>query len=233
MAIRKTKTTRKPKSSRARKRRLRQQQQNSLHFEALEPKQLLAVAIVGNTLDVANAPDVSSISALIADDGGDGISLREAITAANNTSGEDLIAFDQTTFDTSQTISLDSQLPTITDSLDILGPVSAPLTIDAGNGIDNNFATGDGFRIFEVNDGNSNNDIAVGFSALTLTGGDGSHAPSTSGGAIFNMENLTLTGSLIVNNNARFGGGLSNFGTATIIGRYVRWESGQPKWRRS
>jgi len=89
--------SRKPKLSPARKRRLKQQQQNSLHFEQLEVRRLLAAVTVGNSLDLVNA-DTSSIAALIADDGGDGISLREAITAANNTAGADTVTFDASVF---------------------------------------------------------------------------------------------------------------------------------------
>ena len=48
--------------------------------------------VVTNVNDVANG-DTTSISALAATDGGDGISLREAITAANNTAGADTIFF--------------------------------------------------------------------------------------------------------------------------------------------
>ncbi|MEI8570946.1 DUF4347 domain-containing protein [Methylomonas sp. LW13] len=50
--------------------------------------------VVTNTSDTISASaDTSSISALIASDGGDGISLREAIAAANNTAGTDYIYF--------------------------------------------------------------------------------------------------------------------------------------------
>ncbi|MEQ1902744.1 MAG: DUF4347 domain-containing protein, partial [Pirellulaceae bacterium] len=48
--------------------------------------------IVTNTNDTINGT-ITSVSALIATPGGDGISLREAITAANNTVGIDLITF--------------------------------------------------------------------------------------------------------------------------------------------
>ena len=88
----------KPQSSRARNRRLARKQTNTLSFETLEPKHLLAAVTVGNATDLLNAPDTSSITALIANDGGDGISLREAITAANNTSGADAITFDESVF---------------------------------------------------------------------------------------------------------------------------------------
>ncbi|MEE8222068.1 MAG: DUF4347 domain-containing protein, partial [Nitrosomonadaceae bacterium] len=51
---------------------------------------LLAVVNVNQTADILNG-DTSSIANLIASDGGDGISLREAIEAANNTAGADTI----------------------------------------------------------------------------------------------------------------------------------------------
>ncbi|MFK7966563.1 MAG: LamG-like jellyroll fold domain-containing protein, partial [Burkholderiaceae bacterium] len=66
--------------------------------------------------------DTSSISALVADQGADGaISLREAITAANNTVGTDTINFNIGEGGW-QTISVtSSELPTITDSVIIDG----------------------------------------------------------------------------------------------------------------
>ena len=93
------KNNRKPKTSAARNRRLARKQASKLSFEALEPKHLLAAITVGNATDVLSpTADTSSITALMANDGGDGISLREAITAANNTSGEDTITFDANVF---------------------------------------------------------------------------------------------------------------------------------------
>ena len=47
---------------------------------------------VTNTFDSING-DTSSLAALIDNDGGDGISLREAIDAANNQAGADTINF--------------------------------------------------------------------------------------------------------------------------------------------
>ena len=63
------KTNRKPKSSRARNRRLAQKQTCALNFETLEPKQMLAAITVGNANDLVNA-DVTSISALTSNNGG-------------------------------------------------------------------------------------------------------------------------------------------------------------------
>ena len=68
-----------------------------MNFETLEARHLLASLTVSNATDLTNA-DTSSITALIANDGGDGISLREAVIASNNTTGEDTISFDGSVF---------------------------------------------------------------------------------------------------------------------------------------
>ncbi len=197
----------------------------SLRFEPLEDRRLLAVVTVGNTLDVVNG-DTSSIANLIANNGGDGISLREAITAANNTAGADTVLFDHSL--SGQSIAINSQLPTITDSLTITGLGADLLTIDAGNGADNTFATGDGYRIFNITDGTSAL-INVEISGLTLTGGDaprgvnGSQTAGSSGasgGAILNMENLTITASAI-SGNAAGGGGTGGVINSEVLGGLV------------
>ena len=84
---------------------------------------LLSAITVSNATDVSNAPDTSSITALIANDGGDGISLREAITAANNTTGEDTITFEGSVFTggNNSLIRLTQGELNITDSLSIDG----------------------------------------------------------------------------------------------------------------
>ena len=93
------KTNRKPKSSRGRNRRLPRAQANKLNFETLEPKHLLAAITVSNATEVLSpTANTSSIANLIANDGGDGISLREAITATNNQTGADTITFDRSVF---------------------------------------------------------------------------------------------------------------------------------------
>ena len=65
----------------------------ALRLEPLEPRHLLATVTVTNNLDTVNG-DVSSIAALELTPGDDGISIREAIEAANNTTGADEILFD-------------------------------------------------------------------------------------------------------------------------------------------
>ena len=95
-----TKRTFKASSSRRPSLRLRR-----LRSEPLEDRRMLAAVTVDNNLDLVNG-DTSSIANLIANDGGDGIALREAIDAANNTLGGDEIQFSVT-----GTINIASQLP--------------------------------------------------------------------------------------------------------------------------
>ena len=95
-----------------------------------------------------------------------GGSLRDAIDMANAAGGADEIQFS-----VNGTIALASQLPTITDDLTISGPGQDLLTLDAGGGTDPDRA-GDGYRLFNIDDGNNNNQIDVEISGLTLTGGD-------------------------------------------------------------
>ncbi|MCA9232087.1 MAG: hypothetical protein KDA57_15670 [Planctomycetales bacterium] len=142
------------------------------------------------------------------------LSLREAVELANTNPGADTI-----TFAVTGQIDIASQLPTITDAVTITGPGAALLTIDAGDGTDNTFNTGDGYRIFNIDDGTGAL-IDVEISGLTLTGGD----VAGDGGAIFNRENLTINNSTVSGNSAtNAGGGLSNntSGTVTVTGNTI------------
>ena len=77
MALRKSKPNRRHlKSSRARKRRLAATAEKALDFQTLEDRRLLAVITVTNSLADNLFP-------------GDGVSLREAIFAANNNTSID------------------------------------------------------------------------------------------------------------------------------------------------
>ena len=165
-----------------------------LHVETLEDRRLLAVFSVDNL-----------------DDSGAG-SLRQAILDAN----ADTVA-DEITFSVNGTIDLASQLPTIKQPLTITGPGADLLTLDAGDGTDNLPATGDGYGIFLVANSTAILDVAI--SGLTLTGGDtGTVSTSTnSGGAIRNLENLTISSSIISRNAAPSGGGINNQGVLTVI----------------
>ena len=94
-------------------------------FEYLEDRRLLAVVTVTNNNDAANG-DTTSIVALVATDGGDGISLREAIIAANNTANApagtpDEIRFAITPLGGVKTIQPLAELPSLTEAVLING----------------------------------------------------------------------------------------------------------------
>ena len=55
--------------------------------------------------------------------------------------------------------------------------------VDAGDGTDELFATGDGFRLLNIDDGNSGVSVAVGLVGLTLIGGTADPANSFQPGA--------------------------------------------------
>ena len=166
---------------------------------------------VTNTSDVISAgANTSSLAALIANDGGDGISLREAIAAANNQAGADTINFNISGTGV-HTINVTSSL-TISDAVTINATTddsfatnsNQPAIILDGN---NSFSgdglvltsTGDGSTIrglvirdfsgngIKIDVGSNGNTIAgnyIGsFLATGLTAGSG-EANSGSGGAI-------------------------------------------------
>ena len=104
-----------------------------LRREQLDERRMLAMVTVTNVLDEINGT-TSSIIALNANPGVDGISFREAITATNNTIEDDTIEFDSAGASaTPQTIKIASQLPTIMESISISGTGADRLAIDAGN----------------------------------------------------------------------------------------------------
>lgn len=153
----------------------------NLRVEHLEPRCLLATFTVTNF-----------------DDSGSG-TLREAINLANASAGADEIRFQS-----SGTVRINSQLPTITDSLSIFGPNPQPsnnlMTISAGHGVDGIPGTGDGWRIFDIDNGAASN-IAVVLNFIRLTGGD-LRVAGQGGGAIRNRENLELSTVTLFDNAA-------------------------------
>lgn len=157
-------------------------------MEALEDRRLLAVT-VGNDTDVVNAPDLTSIAALVANDGGDGISLREAVVAANNTAGANVINFAPAV---QGTISLTNGQLDITDDLTIHGPGKGKLTV-SGSGQS---------RVFDVIDSSLAVDqltIADGHAVYDGSPGDGGGGIRANG-AVVTLENVVLE-------NNRFEGG--------------------------
>ena len=197
---------------------------------------VLSTVNVTQTSDAVNG-DVSSVASLISDDGGDGISLREAVLATNADSGvADIINISAGTFtltlggileDLAATGDLD-----ITDDVSIVG-AGVGLTVIDGNGID---------RVLHVLSG------SVTISDVTIQGGDsgvrsggglrvssgtvsvsnveftgnnaGNNAGATrNGGGIWNDGVISLTDVVIDNNTSSSGGGgLFNSGTAVLSG---------------
>ncbi len=160
-----------------------------LRLESLEDRRVLANVTVGNLLDVVNG-DTSSIANLIANDGGDGISLREAITAANNTAGGDNVLFDSGVFTggAANHILLGGTQLLITETLTIdASALAENVTIDAQNSS----------RIFNKTAG------SVTIEGVTLTRG-----LSSTGGAIFNSSGpLTIRSSTLSGNTSTGVGG--------------------------
>jgi hypothetical protein len=176
-------------------------------LETLEKRALLAIVTVTNDLDGVDG-DTSSISALLADPGTDGISLREAIEATNATSGADIIGFDTSLFATgAQTINLSGTQLGIGDDLTIFGPGADLLAIDGPSNS----------RVMRIESGST-----ATISGLTLTGGSTTYSYPGSwengyGGAIFNAGDLTLQAVSIENNHASLGAGGVYVGSSATL----------------
>jgi parallel beta-helix repeat protein len=132
------------------------------------------------------------------------LSLREALALTNsNVGGTNTITFAPSL--DGGTISLSLYQLAITDSVTIEGPGATDLTINA------NSRSG----IFDVEDGNSGNNINVEIDGLTLTGGS-----AYFGGAIcsYSAEDLTLDSVNVTGNHAiECGGGIYIAGSDTTI----------------
>ena len=227
-----SKKSRKSKLSRSRNRRSEQASETVLTFSKLEDRQLLAAVAVSNTTDFVNA-NVSSIASLIANDGGDGISLREAISASNNTVGLDTISFDGSVFTggAASLIRLTQGELEVSDSLTIDGSSATQLVITgdaAGNDVTVGGTITDVAASLAANsDALNDNSRVINFSTptgdltlfnLTVTGG----RTSSNGGAIFSDSgNVTLTESTVSGNDASASGG----GIHTRIGSVTLNES--------
>jgi Ca2+-binding RTX toxin-like protein len=155
----------------------------------------LGVTLVGGASAQAATFTVTNLS-----DSGAG-SLRQAILDANATAGADQVTFQSSL---SGQITLGSQLPNITDPVDILGPGAETLTVSGNNSS----------RIFYLYP--TVHDIPVTISGLTLTAGRPSSGDPVQGrgGAIFSKyTKLTLDRVVISNSTSpgnEFGGGVEN-----------------------
>jgi len=200
-----------------------------LRMEKLEDRRVLAAVTVSTIADVIDWDQIGGINELINNPGDDNkISLREAIQAANFDDLADTIDFSTNPLDglNGSTITLNEGITgptpgkelTITDSVIIDATMLADgITIDAGNGTDNMFGTGDGSRVFSIDTGFGG---AVTLAGLTITGGD----TSGDGGGIlhhglgFGGSDLTIRDSVIRDNFAQGnGGGFLTRGSETEI----------------
>lgn len=129
-------------------------------------------------------------------------SLRQAILDANANAGNDTITFDSSL--SGQTITLTSGQLAISDAIAITGLGADSLTI-SGNSAS---------RIFYVSD-NTSTRINVTIGGLTLT--NGMLSGDNDGAAIWSLENLTISDSILVSNtSADDGGAIRNDGTLLI-----------------
>jgi hypothetical protein len=211
-------------------RRRRSRTSSGTSFEQLEVRNLLAAVTVSTAADVVDG-DTSSISVLVAAPGSDGsISLREAITAAENTPGLDTINFDAATFngEFADVIRLQSRL-IVLDSTEIDGAnfgvvvsgdtlgddtlragsfvTDAQATAAAGSFADNT----NGVFVFA---GGDSQEVTI--SGLTITGGDS----TTRGGGlqVANFAQLSVSKTTVAGNRAAVSGGgiQSDSGSLTI-----------------
>jgi hypothetical protein len=130
--------------------------------------------------------------------------LRQAIFDADQTLAADTIRFDASLADA--VITLTQGELSITRPVEITGTDAGGnvlgITIDAGDGADGIFNTGDGFRAVNITGGDT---TLVTLNHLTFTGGD----VTGNGGAILSTASLTLKDSLITGNAAIKGGGVA------------------------
>jgi Ca2+-binding RTX toxin-like protein len=153
----------------------------------------LGVSLVGG-----GSADAATFTVTNTNDSGGG-SLRQAILDANATPGADQVTFQATL---SGQITLASQLPNVTDSVNIAGPGAGQLTLSGNNSS----------RIFYVYPTGPVPQVTI--SDLTMTAGNPSSSDPVGGrgGAVFiKYGSVTLDRVVISNSNSEsFGGGVEN-----------------------
>ncbi|MEP3480789.1 MAG: choice-of-anchor Q domain-containing protein, partial [Fuerstiella sp.] len=169
---------------------------------------MLSAVSVNNAFDVVNAPDTSSIAALLNDPGADGISLREAILAANSDPGADVIDFAS---DPGEAFSGGGTIVLTNGQLNITSELSIDGDIDGDNVADITISGNNSSRIFDIADSSPHTNL----NGLTLT--QGNH--STEGGAVrVRRSSAKISNSVIDGNSAgRFGGGILAFRSTVEI----------------
>ena len=173
-----------------------------LRPECLEERLVLAAVTVGNDSDIVNGI-VTSITNLINNPGADGISMREALEAANNTGGDDTVNFAARL--AGSTINLGGTELEISDDVTVTGLGTDQLTIDAQ----------DNSRVLFIS-----GTATANISGLTMTGGS---ASGSNGGGLLAQNTTTTLDSIVVKNNTAtgHGGGVFSNGTLTITNNTI------------
>ena len=147
------------------------------------------------------------------DDHNDGVcnvadcTLREAITAANASGGDNIIAFAPGVIGT---IQLSAALPSLSADMAIQGPGANLLTVRRN--------IGGSYRIFNI----TPNSVIAAISGLTIANGN---SPSN-GGGISNTGALTISNSTISGNNTdSSGGGIVSSGTLIVVNSTISGNS--------
>ena len=205
--------------------------------DALERRVLLTTVVVSNLSDSVNAADTSSVATLIANDGGDGISLREAVLATNNQPGADIIEFDESMYD--REIVLGGTELEITDSVSIRTSADYKIFIQ-GNGASRviNFTAASGDLTLEnliIQGGNIVGDgagVRFGSSGIlsvleSYIGGNTAGTPASAGdgAGIYALGSVVIVDSMITSNqtyNDGRGGGIYVDGDLTMRSSQIR-----------
>ena len=143
---------------------------NGTYFVALQAGQVTDTGGTPVPADVLSTFSVAVLVVANTDDSGAG-SLRAHLAAANANPGSDTILFDPAAFASPRTISLQTALPQITDSVVITGPGAGLLTVRRDPGAATNF------RVFD------STAPALTIAGMTVTGGN----PAGDGGGLLSM----------------------------------------------
>ena len=146
-------------------------------------------------------------------------SLREAITLANTTAGDDTIDFIFASGTSPYTITLASALPNIIDANTVVGAGTAGTVTITGLGASSLIIDGSqgGFNIFRINTGGNLTISGVTVSGANISGnGSAFNNLGGNGGAFNNSGTLFVSNSTISGNTADCGGGIINNGTGTV-----------------
>ena len=153
------------------------------------------------TYTVTNTGDADTNGTCDEDGTGDGCTLREAITASNDTTGGNIINFAPSLMGT---ITLQSALPDITADVSIQGPGATEVTVTRD-------ADADDFAIFVTDN------VTASIDGLAIVGGayDTTNNNRIAGGVEGNASDLTVSNCVLSNNAGYAGGGIAVQGDGT------------------